>query len=139
MADSPLLLYLPELQNYNGTPRLVIHTLADPAGLLPTVRSAVASLDANLPVFAVKTRSEEHTSELQSRLHLVCRLLLEKKNTTTRIIFSSNIIFLLFLSYGIIQSSPARIFSWSDCSHASSHTRATPHIPSSSHTPRLSL
>src|SRR2546429_1387342 len=27
-----------------------------------------------------KNRSEEHTSELQSRLHLVCRLLLEKKN-----------------------------------------------------------
>src|SRR2546429_622363 len=27
-------------------------------------------------------RSEEHTSELQSRLHLVCRLLLEKKNTS---------------------------------------------------------
>src|SRR2546422_6130964 len=28
-------------------------------------------------------RSEEHTSELQSRLHLVCRLLLEKKNACT--------------------------------------------------------
>src|SRR5690625_6137737 len=28
-------------------------------------------------------RSEEHTSELQSRGHLVCRLLLEKKNTQT--------------------------------------------------------
>src|SRR5690625_7049265 len=28
------------------------------------------------------TRSEEHTSELQSRGHLVCRLLLEKKNRT---------------------------------------------------------
>src|SRR2546429_8697286 len=28
-------------------------------------------------------RSEEHTSELQSRLHLVCRLLLEKKKLTT--------------------------------------------------------
>src|SRR5690625_6207063 len=28
-----------------------------------------------------KLRSEEHTSELQSRGHLVCRLLLEKKNT----------------------------------------------------------
>src|SRR5205809_4994067 len=28
-------------------------------------------------------RSEEHTSELQSRLHLVCRLLLEKKNSQT--------------------------------------------------------
>src|SRR2546422_1901016 len=29
-------------------------------------------------------RSEEHTSELQSRLHLVCRLLLEKKKKTTQ-------------------------------------------------------
>src|SRR2546429_6591917 len=29
-------------------------------------------------------RSEEHTSELQSRLHLVCRLLLEKKKKTTK-------------------------------------------------------
>src|SRR5437660_4173242 len=29
-------------------------------------------------------RSEEHTSELQSRGHLVCRLLLEKKNKTER-------------------------------------------------------
>src|SRR2546422_6426140 len=28
-------------------------------------------------------RSEEHTSELQSRLHLVCRLLLEKKKKAT--------------------------------------------------------
>src|SRR2546422_9032867 len=30
-------------------------------------------------VFSLDSRSEEHTSELQSRLHLVCRLLLEKK------------------------------------------------------------
>src|SRR2546422_6715898 len=30
---------------------------------------------------AAGIRSEEHTSELQSRLHLVCRLLLEKKKT----------------------------------------------------------
>src|SRR2546422_5545825 len=30
-------------------------------------------------------RSEEHTSELQSRLHLVCRLLLEKKKNNTSI------------------------------------------------------
>src|SRR5687768_18131714 len=29
-----------------------------------------------------RARSEEHTSELQSRLHLVCRLLLEKKKNT---------------------------------------------------------
>src|SRR5699024_12837971 len=31
-----------------------------------------------------RARSEEHTSELQSRFDLVCRLLLEKKNTTWR-------------------------------------------------------
>src|SRR2546422_7497733 len=31
----------------------------------------------------LRTRSEEHTSELQSRLHLVCRLLLEKKKNTS--------------------------------------------------------
>src|SRR6266436_8113155 len=30
-------------------------------------------------------RSEEHTSELQSRLHLVCRLLLEKKKQTIKL------------------------------------------------------
>src|SRR2546422_7691431 len=34
-------------------------------------------------------RSEEHTSELQSRLHLVCRLLLEKKKTTTLVTIPS--------------------------------------------------
>src|SRR2546422_7814999 len=33
-----------------------------------------------------RRRSEEHTSELQSRLHLVCRLLLEKKNTVVILI-----------------------------------------------------
>src|SRR3712207_7650076 len=33
---------------------------------------------------ALVLRSEEHTSELQSRQYLVCRLLLEKKNTITR-------------------------------------------------------
>src|SRR2546429_5307028 len=37
-------------------------------------------------------RSEEHTSELQSRLHLVCRLLLEKKKKAT----------LLWMTYGTV-------------------------------------
>src|SRR3989449_10061984 len=32
-------------------------------------------------IISLRVRSEEHTSELQSRLHLVCRLLLEKKKT----------------------------------------------------------
>src|SRR5256884_3175568 len=34
-------------------------------------------------VVELVSRSEEHTSELQSRLHLVCRLLLEKKNNNS--------------------------------------------------------
>src|SRR5438445_5962264 len=36
-------------------------------------------LGGTFPIFSMK-RSEEHTSELQSRQYLVCRLLLEKKN-----------------------------------------------------------
>src|SRR3712207_8520898 len=36
-----------------------------------------------LPLPAVHRRSEEHTSELQSRQYLVCRLLLEKKKTAS--------------------------------------------------------
>src|SRR2546429_6348214 len=35
-------------------------------------------------------RSEEHTSELQSRLHLVCRLLLEKKKRKTNPLHQPN-------------------------------------------------
>src|SRR3712207_7442112 len=37
----------------------------------------------NRLVFRTSNRSEEHTSELQSRQYLVCRLLLEKKKITT--------------------------------------------------------
>src|SRR2546429_6687543 len=40
-------------------------------------------IDATRP-FDFTPRSEEHTSELQSRLHLVCRLLLEKKKNTNQ-------------------------------------------------------
>src|SRR5258708_21240806 len=36
-----------------------------------------------IPALKTSTRSEEHTSELQSPDHLVCRLLLEKKNQTS--------------------------------------------------------
>src|SRR5438067_12087055 len=51
-----------------------------PIQSVPPSRSSVAS---NSPVEAPEgtARSEEHTSELQSRFDLVCRLLLEKKNT----------------------------------------------------------
>src|SRR3989449_4894891 len=42
-----------------------------------------AEIDLLIPHQA-NIRSEEHTSELQSRLHLVCRLLLEKKKKSKR-------------------------------------------------------
>src|SRR2546422_5278806 len=48
-----------------------------PAGMPSVLKSGKFSLRL------LSERSEEHTSELQSRLHLVCRLLLEKKKNTT--------------------------------------------------------
>src|SRR2546422_4600833 len=59
---------------------LFVHTFFDgvaiAAGFLISISLGV------LLFFAVFLRSEEHTSELQSRLHLVCRLLLEKKKNS---------------------------------------------------------
>src|SRR2546422_5599986 len=51
--------------------RQIIHRDIKPHNLKVTANGQIALLDFG--------RSEEHTSELQSRLHLVCRLLLEKK------------------------------------------------------------
>src|SRR5437870_9288266 len=48
--------------------------------------------DALSRVILEALRSEEHTSELQSRGHLVCRLLLEKKNRTGELATSKCII-----------------------------------------------
>src|SRR2546422_10230019 len=45
--------------------------------------AARSSVDRPCSCFWLSARSEEHTSELQSRLHLVCRLLLEKKKNKT--------------------------------------------------------
>src|SRR5687768_18153489 len=46
----------------------------------PIVYATLIIVAASLPVLLLQgLRSEEHTSELQSRLHLVCRRLLEKK------------------------------------------------------------
>src|SRR2546422_2277613 len=47
--------------------------------IMSAVRQAAISASRITPEIEARTRSEEHTSELQSRLHLVCRLLLEKK------------------------------------------------------------
>src|SRR2546422_7871297 len=64
---------------YLQVPLALEHLLGEPGGR--GVRDGVMRMH-ELQVFAqgdLVLRSEEHTSELQSRLHLVCRLLLEKK------------------------------------------------------------
>src|SRR2546430_13110258 len=55
------------------------------AQIVKSVRRYVRTTRQNTGGFAVviEERSEEHTSELQSQSNLVCRLLLEKKKTST--------------------------------------------------------
>src|SRR2546429_1523260 len=56
--------------------------IAVPGLLTPLQCCIPAAARVFLEIVKILTRSEEHTSELQSRLHLVCRLLLEKKKVT---------------------------------------------------------
>src|SRR3989442_9912646 len=61
------------------------HVLFAQAGLLPGFRYDIRKVRFLEGVVALRLlRSEEHTSELQSRPHLVCRLLLEKKKYLDR-------------------------------------------------------
>src|SRR2546422_4580116 len=66
---------------------LPIWPLGNNAGSAPGLRRALEAsrsrLRQSVPPGDPSPRSEEHTSELQSRLHLVCRLLLEKKKKNT--------------------------------------------------------
>src|SRR2546430_13731142 len=55
-----------------------------PLGTLVTIKHDVGPALVSLyNLYPTATRSEEHTSELQSQSNLVCRLLLEKKKTRT--------------------------------------------------------
>src|SRR5687768_18118839 len=65
----------------SGGPQGLGHDLAPVDPLAPGVLGAGA--DEGVGPVGLE-RSEEHTSELQSRLHLVCRLLLEKKKQKTQ-------------------------------------------------------
>src|SRR5690554_7067677 len=75
------------LQSALNQPLAATIELRDVAGIGPgDIRASLASAEAferagiERPFFLTDLRrSEEHTSELQSRPHLVCRLLLEKK------------------------------------------------------------
>src|SRR6202011_6404438 len=67
---------------FNDTATTEIYTLSLHDALpIYSGRTACAFLGANSPFDQFDVRSEEHTSELQSPMYLVCRLLLEKKNT----------------------------------------------------------
>src|SRR5258708_10476720 len=63
---------------------ILIHGSA--ANLKERIVAAYRSLLGNRAFLISSNRSEEHTSELQSPDHLVCRLLLEKKNKTRDLI-----------------------------------------------------
>src|SRR5215208_3256138 len=70
---------------FNDTATTEIYTLSLHDALpiwLPPSLSEVSWPRWGEAANAAAPRSEEHTSELQSRGHLVCRLLLEKKKTT---------------------------------------------------------
>src|SRR3712207_6899029 len=74
------------LRNHAGMRRAVSAAIHSRAWLTPEYRTAGRSPSATLRALRVTLRariglprSEEHTSELQSRQYLVCRLLLEKK------------------------------------------------------------
>src|SRR5437870_8695085 len=68
---------------------------ANPIGTsIPTASTTPPSAS---PSASRRTRSEEHTSELQSRGHLVCRLLLEKKKTRCLLIHRSTLLLQLRL------------------------------------------
>src|SRR2546429_3807549 len=71
---------------FNDTATTEIYTLSLHDALpISTTSSTPANSSRTpcaIPTARAEHRSEEHTSELQSRLHLVCRLLLEKKKNT---------------------------------------------------------
>src|SRR3712207_7047474 len=81
---STLFPYTTLFRSYKIDPR---YPADEPKG--PKPKDAMEALPSDLakgpgfrPSHEQVLRSEEHTSELQSRQYLVCRLLLEKKNTT---------------------------------------------------------
>ena len=59
LVDMPLLVYLPELQTYDGRATLVARVASNPSSFIPAIRGELASLDKNLPVHGVKTMAEQ--------------------------------------------------------------------------------
>src|SRR5258708_21556394 len=91
-SSSPTSLMLPPVgtsEPFCNSPITVSDVTDFPDPLSPTTHSGSGKSVTSLTVMGLLqkgslVRSEEHTSELQSPDHLVCRLLLEKKNKTRR-------------------------------------------------------
>src|SRR3712207_7854968 len=82
---STLFPYTTLFRSRNDVPIVVLGTVRRAASPLPTDQFIAkpyhyGSLIRRIEKLLGNRRSEEHTSELQSRQYLVCRLLLEKKN-----------------------------------------------------------
>src|SRR5207253_8732248 len=77
---SPIVLAQPTVVMKSHFARVNQTTAKDPAP--PNEAAKLAHHSVSIPML-VAGRSEEHTSELQSRGHLVCRLLLEKKKDSS--------------------------------------------------------
>src|SRR3712207_6883823 len=75
----------PRQSDLNGTAGIpdLLRRLADDSKRLANDEVRLAKLELRESVRTSARRSEEHTSELQSRQYLVCRLLLEKKKKKT--------------------------------------------------------
>src|SRR5205809_3397826 len=114
IACTPIMSILVFFFNAAATPEIYTLSLHD---ALPISTSPIAWCSARWPPGSCWARSEEHTSELQSRLHLVCRLLLEKKKTITgRLLIGYHLITAISILGGAAQCSsmyPARrLRSW---------------------------
>src|SRR5690554_7198563 len=76
------------LENYSGP--LDVVAVAGGDGTINEAINGLKDKDSSSFRLALIPRSEEHTSELQSRPHLVCRLLLEKKKKNKKHMLTHN-------------------------------------------------
>src|SRR2546422_4758076 len=70
---------VPVARSGKGATTTVSGLTSGPSAVRATPGASSSTFTSSSVTAPIISRSEEHTSELQSRLHLVCRLLLEKK------------------------------------------------------------